>query len=66
VAAQRMDNFWSYLVSRGAEEFAAMLSAKGITILEISPVSLGEVFLGLTRKEVPCISGKPGRIPAPA
>jgi ABC-2 type transport system ATP-binding protein len=65
VAAKRLENFWTYLVARDAEEFAAMLRAKGMTILEILPVSLGEVFLGLTRKEVPCISGKPGTIPAP-
>jgi ABC-2 type transport system ATP-binding protein len=65
VAAKRLENFWSYLVARDAEDFAAMLRAKGMTILEILPVSLGEVFLGLTRKEVPCISGKPGTIPAP-
>lgn len=66
VAVQSSGNFWSYLVARDAEDFAAMLRAKGMTILEILPVSLGEVFLGLTRKEVPCISGKPGTIPAPA
>jgi ABC-2 type transport system ATP-binding protein len=65
VAEQSSENFRSYLVAREAEDFAAMLSAKGMTILEISPVSLGEVFLGLTRKEVPCISGKPGTIAAP-
>lgn len=65
VATKRLENFWSYLVARDAEDFAAMLRAKGMTILEILPVSLGEVFLGLTRKEVPCISGKPGTIPAP-
>jgi ABC-2 type transport system ATP-binding protein len=64
VAVQSSDNFRSYLVAREAEDFAAMLRAKGMTILEILPVSLGEVFLGLTRKEVPCISGKPGTIPA--
>jgi ABC-2 type transport system ATP-binding protein len=64
VAVQSSENFRSYLVAREAEQFAAMLSAKGMTILEILPVSLGEVFLGLTRKEVPCISGKPGTIPA--
>lgn len=65
VATKRLENFWSYLVARDAEDFAAMLRTKGMTILEILPVSLGEVFLGLTRKEVPCISGKPGTIPAP-
>jgi len=64
VAVQSSENFRSYLVSREAEEFAAMLRAKGMTILEILPVSLEEVFLGLTRKEVPCISGKPGTIAA--
>jgi ABC-2 type transport system ATP-binding protein len=66
VVAQSSENFRSYLVMREAEDFAAMLRAKGMTILEILPVSLEEVFLGLTRKEVPCISGKPGTIPAPA
>ncbi len=66
MAVQSSENFRSYLVRREAEDFAAMLRAKGMTILEILPVSLEEVFLGLTRKEVPCISGKPGMIPAHA
>jgi ABC-type multidrug transport system ATPase subunit len=60
VATERAGNFWSFMVSRDAEEFAAGLRARGMTVLEISPVGLGEVFLGLTRKEVPCIAGKPG------
>ena len=64
VAVQSSENFRSYLVSRQAEDFAAMLRAKGMTVLEILPVSLEEVFLGLTRKEAPCISGKPGTIAA--
>jgi len=62
VAVQSSENFRSYLVAREAEDFAAMLRAKGMTILEILPVSLEEVFLGLTRKELPCISGKLGTI----
>ena len=66
MTVQSSENFRSYLVTREAEDFAAMLRAKGMTILEILPVSLEEVFLGLTRKEVPCISGKPGMIPAHA
>jgi len=66
MAMQSSQNFRTYLVTREAEEFAAMLQAKGMTILEILPVSLEEVFLGLTRKEVPCINGKPGMIPARA
>jgi ABC-2 type transport system ATP-binding protein len=65
VAVQSSDNFRSYLVAREAEDFAALLRAKGMTILEILPVSLEEVFLGLTRKEVPCTSGKPGTIAVP-
>ena len=60
VSTQSAENFRSYLVARNADNFAALLRARGMTILEISPVSLGEVFLGLTRKEVPCTSGKPG------
>jgi ABC-2 type transport system ATP-binding protein len=66
IAVQSSENFRSYLVTREAEDFAAMLRAKGMTILEILPVRLEEVFLGLARKEVPCISGKPGMIPAHA
>ncbi len=66
VAVESSENFRSFLVSREAEDFAALLRAKGMTILEISPVNLEEVFLGLTRKELPCISGKPGTIPAHA
>ena len=62
VAVQSSENFRSYLVRRDAEDFAAMLRVKGMTILEVLPVNLEEVFLGLTRKEVPCISGKPGTI----
>jgi ABC-2 type transport system ATP-binding protein len=65
VAVRSSEDFRSYLVAREAEDFAAMPRAKGMTVLEILPVSLEEVFLGLTRKEVPCISGKPGTIPAP-
>ena len=64
IAVERSENFRSYLVKCEAEEFAAMLRAKGMTILEILPVSLEEIFLGLTRKELPCISGKPGTIAA--
>ena len=66
MAVQSSENFRSYLVTREAEDFAAMLRSKGMTVLEILPVGLEEVFLGLTRKEVPCISGKPGMIPAHA
>ena len=66
MAVQSSENFRSYLVTRQADDFAAMLRAKGMTILEILPVRLEEVFLGLARKEVPCISGKPGMIPAHA
>ncbi|MGA2077636.1 MAG: ABC transporter ATP-binding protein [Terriglobia bacterium] len=64
IAVQCSENFRSYLVTREAEDFAAMLRAKGMTILEILPVSLEEVFLGLTRKEAPCISGRPGTLAA--
>ena len=51
MAVQSSENFRSYMVAREAEDFAAMLRAKGIIILEILPVSLEEVFLGLTRKK---------------
>lgn len=60
VSQKRSEKFHRFLVSRQAEEFAAQLRGQGATILEISPVNLGEVFLGLAGKELPCMPGSVG------
>jgi hypothetical protein len=53
-------------VSGEADDFATRLGAQGMTVLEVSPVNLGEVFLGLAGKELPCISGNAGTTRATA
>lgn len=60
ISRKRSDKFHRYLVSREAEDFVTRLHALGMTILEVSPVNLGEVFLGLAGKELPCIAGSAG------
>lgn len=60
ISRKRSDKFHSYLVSSEAEDFATRLHSQGMTILEVSPVNLGEVFLGLAGKELPCITGNAG------
>lgn len=64
VSQRRSEKFHSFLVTRDAEEFASHLRGQGATVLEVSPVNLGEVFLGLAGKETLCISGNAGTIPA--
>ena len=60
VSKRRSEKFYRYLVSREADDFVLRLRAQGMTILEVSPVNLSEVFLGLAGKELPCIPGNPG------
>jgi ABC-2 type transport system ATP-binding protein len=45
------DNFYRYVVTKGADTFAATLSRNGATITNIAPLSLREIFLQLVRKE---------------
>ena len=66
ISRKRSDKFHRYLVSGEAEDFATRLHAQGMTILEVSPVNLGEVFLGLAGKELPCIAGNAGTTRATA
>jgi ABC-2 type transport system ATP-binding protein len=49
-----------YIVTHHAEEFAAGLRNQGATVLAVTPLNLGEVFLELVRKEDACISGNAG------
>lgn len=44
-------SFREYVVSRGADSFVAELSNQGATIVEVAPLSLGEMFLRLVGKE---------------
>ena len=66
VSQKRAENFHRFLVSREADEFAANLRGQGATVLEISPVNLGEVFLGLAGKDLPCMPGSVGTTRATA
>ena len=60
ISKKRSDKFHRYLVAKEVEDFVTRLHAQGMTILEVSPVNLGEVFLGLAGKELPCIAGNVG------
>jgi ABC-type multidrug transport system ATPase subunit len=60
ISKKRSEKFERYLLSGEADDFVTRLGAQGMTVLEVSPVNLGEVFLGLAGKELPCISGNPG------
>jgi len=66
ISKRRSEQFHRYLISREADDFVTRLRAQGMTILEVSPVNLGEVFLGLAGKELPCIAGNPGTTRASA
>lgn len=44
-------NFYRYVVTKDAEDFAAGLSQNGAAITNITPLSLREIFLQLVRKE---------------
>jgi len=66
ISKKRSEKFERYLVSGEADDFATRLGAQGMTVLEVSPVNLGEVFLGVAGKELPCISGNPGTTRATA
>jgi len=54
------DDNRTYVVTKNVEAFAAGLRNEGATVLDISPLNLGEVFLQLVRKEDVCISGNAG------
>ena len=45
------ENFYSYVVTKDAEGFAAGLSRNGATITNIASLSLREIFLQLVRRE---------------
>jgi ABC-2 type transport system ATP-binding protein len=66
ISQKRAEKFHRFLVSRQADEFVAKLRGEGATVLEISSVSLGEVFLGLAGKELPCMPGSAGTTRATA
>jgi len=66
ISKRRSEQFHRYLISRESDDFVTRLRAQGMTILEVSPVNLGEVFLGLAGKELPCIAGNPGTTRASA
>ena len=65
VSATSDGRFRRYVVAREAERFAAELRGQGAAILEISRLSLRELFVHLVRKEDPCTPGNAGAKAAP-
>ena len=63
LSAVRSGSFCEYVVKNGADHFVVELRSQGATILNVSPLNLGEVFLQLVRKEEPCTSGNAGATP---
>ncbi|HKS82245.1 MAG TPA: ABC transporter ATP-binding protein [Candidatus Acidoferrales bacterium] len=55
-----------YIVRYDSEQFVVGLRQQGATIINVSPLNLGQVFLQLVKKEEPCISGNIGATPAVA
>ena len=64
ISAVPSDRFRRYVVAREAEAFAAELRSQGAEIVEISPLTLREIFLALLKKEEPCTPGNTGVTPA--
>jgi ABC-2 type transport system ATP-binding protein len=54
------DDFYRYVVTSDAEDFASRLAQNGATVTSVSPLGLREIFLHLVRKEQLCSSGNAG------
>ncbi|HKW33130.1 MAG TPA: ABC transporter ATP-binding protein [Candidatus Acidoferrum sp.] len=65
VSATSDGRFRRYVLARDAERFGAELRRQGANILEISALSLRELFLHLVRKEDSCTPGNAGAKPEP-
>ena len=55
--------FTRYVVTNGAEAFAAGLRQQGAASVEVFPLNLREFFLEIVRKEESCTTGKSGAKP---
>jgi ABC-2 type transport system ATP-binding protein len=51
VAMRHRQNFWQYLVTQNSEAVASDLRQRGMTVTDVSPCALEDVFLGVVRKE---------------
>ena len=51
VTVSATEGVFDYVLSAGAESFAASLRGQGATILDVSPMNLSEIFLELVGKE---------------
>jgi ABC-2 type transport system ATP-binding protein len=60
------ENFYRYIVTRDAEDFAAGLSRNGAIVRSIATVGLREIFLRLVRREQSCTSGNVGETHVPS
>jgi ABC-2 type transport system ATP-binding protein len=63
LSMSRSGAFTRYVVSRGAEAFAAGLRQQGAVSVEIFPLNLREFFLEIVRKEESCTTGDSGEKP---
>jgi len=66
ISAVQAGAFTRYIVTSGAEAFAAGLSRQGAASVEVFPLSLREFFLEIVRKEEACTTGKSGAKPGHA
>jgi ABC-2 type transport system ATP-binding protein len=63
VSATPAGAFTRYVVTSGAEAFAAGLRQQGAASVEVFPLNLREFFLEIVRKEELCTTGKSGAKP---
>lgn len=66
VSAVRSEAFTRYILTSGAEAFAATLRQQGAASVEVFPLNLREFFLEIVRKEEACTTGRSGAKPEPA
>ena len=60
LSAARSGAFTRYVISSGAEAFAAGLRQQGAASVEFFPLNLREFFLEIVRKEETCTTGRSG------
>jgi len=60
VSAVKAERFTRYIITSGAEAFAAGLRQQGAASVEMFPLNLREFFLEIVRKEDTCTFGKSG------
>lgn len=65
ISLTRCELLYEYIVSSNADRFVAQLRNAGATVVEVSSLSLSELFLHVVRREESCTLGNAGEIPEP-